>query len=112
MSFDAQVFSQHVDMLFVKPDDTVGRTLHAAVGMSGESGEVLDIVKKTWIYGKPLDRQKLVEEMGDVLFYYVALLNTQDITLKEIADANIAKLRARYPEGYTDAAAIARVDVK
>lgn len=110
--FDDKRFQQHVNTLFVKPvDDDIGKTLHAAVGISGEAGEVLDMIKKTWIYGKPLDREKLVEEMGDILFYYFALMAQHGITLEEIADVNYIKLAARYPRGYTDAAAIARADV-
>jgi NTP pyrophosphatase (non-canonical NTP hydrolase) len=110
--FDDKRFQQHVNILFVKPvDDPVGRTLHAAVGVSGEAGEVLDMVKKTWIYGKPLDRAKLVEEMGDILFYYFGLMQEHGLTLDEIAEANYTKLATRYPNGYTDAAAIARADV-
>jgi NTP pyrophosphatase (non-canonical NTP hydrolase) len=110
--FDDKRFQQHVNTLFVKPDDTIGRTVHAAVGISGEAGEVLDMIKKSWIYGKDLDRTKLVLEMGDILFYYFALMAQHGITLDEIAEANYAKLAARYPQGYTDAAAIARADLK
>jgi NTP pyrophosphatase (non-canonical NTP hydrolase) len=85
--------------------------LHAAVGMSGESGEVLDMVKKTWVSNKPLDTDKLKHEAGDVLFYLQHLCNLLGVSLEEIAALNIKKLSARYPHGYSDAASAARVGV-
>jgi NTP pyrophosphatase (non-canonical NTP hydrolase) len=103
-------FENHVARLFVKPQDHIGRTLHAAVGIAGEAGEVLDAVKKTWIYGKELDRENLLEESGDLLFYIVALLTENGFTLEDAMQANIEKLKKRYPEGYTDSAAIERAD--
>lgn len=103
-------FTEHVGRLFVKPQDHIGRTLHAAVGIAGEAGEVLDAVKKTWIYGKELDRENLLEESGDLLFYITALLTENGFTLEEAMQANIAKLAKRYPQGYTDSAAIERAD--
>lgn len=103
-------FTEHVARLFVKPQDHIGRTLHAAVGIAGEAGEVLDAVKKTWIYGKELDRENLLEESGDLIFYITALLTENGFTLEEAMQANIAKLAKRYPQGYTDSAAIERAD--
>ena len=84
--------------------------LHAAIGMSGESGEVLDIIKKQWVFSKAIDMDKLKNEAGDVLFYLQLLCNQMGVTLEEIAALNIKKLSARYPNGYSNEAAIARVD--
>ena len=108
--FDAAAFAEHVRILFVKPDDHVGRILHACVGVAGEGGELLDTAKKAWIYGAPLNRENLLEEAGDTLFYVVALLNELGFTLEQAAAHNVEKLRKRYPAGYTDAAAQARAD--
>lgn len=70
---------------------------HAALGLAGEAGEVADIVKKyTRGYGY---LTKLLEEMGDVLFYLQALCNIEGITLEDVRDANVAKLKARFPDG-------------
>jgi hypothetical protein len=66
-------FRNHVERLFVKPGTLEGRVMHAAVGIAGEVGELLDCLKKTWIYGKPLDYPNLREEIGDVMFYAEAL---------------------------------------
>lgn len=71
---------------------------------------MVDAIKKTWIYGKPLDRENVLEESGDLLFYLQALLTECGFTLDDAMTANVAKLRKRYPAGYTDAAAIARAD--
>jgi NTP pyrophosphatase (non-canonical NTP hydrolase) len=87
--------------------------LHAALGLAGEAGEVVEHVKKAMYYGKPLDEAKLKEEAGDLLWYIAApLCRALGCTLDELASANVAKLRKRYPEKYTDLDAIARVDMR
>jgi NTP pyrophosphatase (non-canonical NTP hydrolase) len=92
--------------------DTAGEELHhACTGMSGEAGELLDQSKKVWIYGKALDVAHLVEELGDLRFYYQAALNMLGITDEHIQAANVEKLRKRYTSGtYSDKDAIARKD--
>jgi NTP pyrophosphatase (non-canonical NTP hydrolase) len=85
--------------------------IHAVFGIAGEAGELCDPVKKAMFYGKPLDEANIREEAGDLLWYIAApLCRALGCTLEELAAANVAKLRQRYPEIYTDAAAIARAD--
>lgn len=103
-------FAKHVARLFIKPSDSMGRMVHASMGIAGEAGEVIDATKKTWIYGKELDRENILEECGDLLFYITALLTETGFTIEDAMAANVAKLAKRYPEGYTDAAAITRAD--
>jgi len=108
-------FLLHVQRLFVKPEPNgesldIPRILHAAVGVAGESGEILDAVKKSWIYGKELDVENLLEEVGDSLFYLQALANECGFTLAQAFLHNIEKLKKRYPQGYTDQAARDRSD--
>jgi NTP pyrophosphatase (non-canonical NTP hydrolase) len=103
-------FENHVGRLFVKPADTTGRMVHAAMGIAGEAGEVVDAVKKTWIYGKELDRENVLEECGDLLFYISALLAETGFTIEDAMAHNMEKLAKRYPIGYTDKAAIERAD--
>jgi len=103
-------FEDHVNKLFVKPADQLGKQLHAAVGLAGEGGELLDAVKKTWIYGKEMDMENVLEECGDALFYVTAMLINSGFTMRQAMDHNYHKLKSRYPDGYTDAAAIARAD--
>jgi NTP pyrophosphatase (non-canonical NTP hydrolase) len=73
------------------------RVLHAAIGLAGESGEILDLVKKG-LFGRVVDaeRDKFVKEMGDVLWYFVLLMNAKGITLNEILTVNVEKLCDRY----------------
>ena len=103
-------FAKHVARLFIKPEDSMGRMVHASMGIAGEAGEVVDAVKKHWVYGKELDRENILEECGDLLFYITALLTETGFTLDDAMVANVAKLAKRYPTGYTDAAAITRAD--
>ena len=103
-------FCAYVDRLFVRRRDGIEGALHAAVGLTGEAAESLDLVKKSWVYGKPLDVQKLQTEAGDTLHYLVMLCITQGWTLEDLAANNKAKLDVRYPNGYTDQDAIARRD--
>lgn len=84
---------------------------HHTTGMSGEAGELLDITKKTWIYGKPLDIEHIIEEMGDLRWYYQSMLNMLGLTDEDIQAANTVKLQKRYPSGvYSNEQAIARAD--
>ncbi len=85
--------------------------MHAAAGISGEAGELLDAVKKTWAYGKPIDMANVREELGDIMFYVTSMMNLLGLDEEEIIWENVAKLEARYPGlMYSDKAAIARAD--
>jgi NTP pyrophosphatase (non-canonical NTP hydrolase) len=85
--------------------------LHMAVGISGESGELLDAVKKSVIYRKPLDRENVIEELGDLEFYMEGLRQGLGITREETIEANINKLGKRYKgHSYSDAQAQDRAD--
>lgn len=85
--------------------------LHMSVGVSGEAGELLDAVKKSVIYRKPIDRDNVVEELGDLEFYMEGLRQGLGITRQETLQANIDKLGDRY-EGhqYSDQQAQDRAD--
>lgn len=103
-------YAAFVDRLFAKRNEGAEGLLHAAVGIAGEAGELLDAIKKHWVYNKPLDRENLVEEIGDLLFYAQAMCGVLGISMAEAIAANKAKLSKRYPNGYSDAAAQARAD--
>jgi NTP pyrophosphatase (non-canonical NTP hydrolase) len=77
--------------------------MHAAAGMSGEAGEVIDLIKKVIYYGKPIDRTKVLEEAGDLCWYLNLLITKLDSSWSEVFDMNIAKLEARYPDLRFDA---------
>jgi len=75
--------------------------LHGAIGLSTESGELLDALKKHIYYGSELDIPNIKEELGD-LFFYMALISRElDISFNEIMHTNIEKLKARYSEKFT-----------
>ncbi len=84
--------------------------LHMAVGVAGEGGELLDAVKRWAIYQKPIDRDNVVEELGDLEFFMAGLRLRMGITREETLEANVGKLDKRYRKGYTDEEAAARAD--
>ena len=89
---------------------TKAELLHAAIGVSGEAGELLDAIKKHVIYNKPLDLANVIEELGDIEFYLQMMRTALRIEHHEIIEANVSKLSKRYPQGYTDRDAIQRKD--
>lgn len=92
-------------------DADKAHALHMAVGIAGESGELLDAIKKHVVYNKPLDRANVVEELGDLEFYMEGLRQGLGITRGEVLAHNIAKLSKRYEAGkYSDQAAQQRAD--
>ena len=80
------------------------------LGLAGEAGEVIELIKKAVGHGHPLNPRTLQKELGDVLWYVAAIATLNGLSLGDIADANIAKLKARYPDGFSSAASIARAD--
>ena len=83
---------------FVKVDAALSM---AALGLAGESGEVVDYLKKVIHHGHDLDRVKLAKELGDVLWYVAEVSSTAGISLDEVASMNIEKLKSRYPDGFS-----------
>jgi len=85
------------------------RSLHASIGIAGEAGEILDQVKRAFVYGASFDRVHLIEEMGDLFHYLTMLMNVHMVTLDEMRDANVRKLSVRYPDNvFTPKNAITR----
>ena len=74
--------------------------INAVMGLCGESGEAIDIVKKWLAQGHELDREKLAKELGDVAWYLAEAATALDLDLETILQGNIEKLRRRYPEGF------------
>lgn len=87
--------------------DTI-RLLHGAMGLCTESAELLDMLKKHIFYGKPLDLVNAKEEVGDNQWYAGIIIDVLQTTFDEILTVNIEKLRARYPEKFTEKDAIER----
>jgi NTP pyrophosphatase (non-canonical NTP hydrolase) len=84
------------------------RMLNCALGLCGEVGEVADIIKKAAFMGHPLDERKLAVELGDVLWYWVLLCDTLGLSVADVIASNVAKLRQRYPAGFSSERSINR----
>lgn len=82
--------------------------LHAALGISTEAAEILDVVKKSLFYGKEPDLEHLREEIGDLLWYVSIALDDIGTDYEDVMARNIAKLRARYADKFTSTEAINR----
>lgn len=74
--------------------------INGVMGLCGESGEAIDIVKKHLHQGHELDKEKLIKELGDIAWYLAETAHALDVDLDVVLEQNIAKLRARYPEGF------------
>ena len=74
--------------------------IHASLGLGGETGEVIELIKKHTYQGHPLLVEDLAKELGDVLWYVALMCRGAGLSLSEVARLNLAKLRARYPEGF------------
>lgn len=84
------------------------RLLHGAIGIATESGELLDAIKKHIWYGKRLDSVNIAEECGDLLWYVALICNSRGVSMEQVMERNIAKLRVRYPEKFTEESALHR----
>ena len=76
----------------------LSRIQHALMGMSTEVAEMMDNLKKHMFYNKDLDIDNLKEEMGDVMRYMAILSDAINIPIEEVLEANIRKLKVRYPD--------------
>ena len=84
------------------------RLLDAAAGLSEEGGEVLGTLRKHLYQQRPLDRERLQEELGDALWCLAAVATAAGMSLGEVAGANLAKLARRYPDGFSPEASARR----
>jgi NTP pyrophosphatase (non-canonical NTP hydrolase) len=84
--------------------------LDAAAGLAEEAGEVLGLVRKHVFQEHALERERLAKELGDALWCLTIAARAADVSLADVAAANLEKLRRRYPDGFTPAASAARAD--
>jgi len=100
----AQLFRRMTD-LEVEQDADVPRLLTAALGLSAESGEFTEVIKKIILQGKPYNKENifhLKRELGDICWYLAQACMALDTTFDEIIEMNVEKLKARYPGGEFD----------
>ena len=74
--------------------------LNGVMGLCGESGEVIDILKKHLSQGHELNREKMIEELGDVAWYLAETAYALGVDLDIVLNNNLVKLQKRYPEGF------------
>lgn len=98
MTFDE--YQQHAMRTAGKQETENLSLCMAAMGLAGEAGETCDLIKKMVFHGHPMDREKVKKEIGDVLWYAAVLAERCGWKLSDVADANVAKLMARYPAGF------------
>lgn len=105
-----RVLAKNGDAIVEDLSGSKAHLLHMVVGIAGESGELLDAIKKYVIYNKELDRENVIEELGDLEFYMQGLRDELQITREETLRHNMNKLSIRYGEKYSDVAAQVRED--
>jgi NTP pyrophosphatase (non-canonical NTP hydrolase) len=84
--------------------------INGVMGLCGESGEAIDIVKKWLAQGHELDREKLAKELGDICWYLAETATALGCDLEDIMAANIEKLKKRYPEGFSSERSVNRTE--
>lgn len=81
----------------------IDRILQGVMGLAGESGECVDLVKKHIFQGHSLDSEHLMKELGDVAWYLTITADSIGYTLEEVLETSIKKLESRYPDGKFEA---------
>ena len=84
--------------------------INSVMGLCGESGEAIDIVKKWLMQGHELDKDHLIKELGDVAWYLAEAATALDISLEDVFKGNIDKLKSRYPEGFETQKSLIRTE--
>ena len=100
---------QKLAMKTVNPELTKKDMLvNGVMGLNGESGEVIDVVKKHMFQGHDLDVDKIKKELGDVMWYVAEVCEALDLSLDEVMETNITKLSNRFKNGFTKEESINR----
>ena len=82
--------------------------INSVMGLCGESGEAIDIVKKWLMQGHELDKEHLIKELGDVAWYLAEAATALDVPLETVLQGNLDKLRQRFPNGFDTEASVHR----
>ena len=104
-SKDYQSFIESLKLLDSQGSN-INRLTTAAVGISAEGGEFMEIVKKMVFQGKPWNadnREHLIIELGDVLWYVMQACKALEVSIDDVVAGNVEKLKKRYPGGEFDA---------
>lgn len=90
----------------------VGGIVMACLGLSGESGELIDMIKKAIFHQHPIAKTELKKEIGDILWYLAMMCESFHIDFEKVAQKNIDKLKERYPDGFSVEASQNRKEYK
>lgn len=102
---------QKLAMTTLNPELTKKEVLiNSVMGLCGESGEAIDIVKKWMAQGHEFDREHFAKELGDIAWYLAEAATAIDMPLEDIFQANIDKLKQRYPEGFETEKSLHRLE--
>ena len=82
--------------------------INSVMGLCGESGEAIDIVKKWLMQGHDLDKEHLIKELGDIAWYLAEAATALDVPLDTVLQGNLDKLRQRFPNGFSTEASVHR----
>ncbi len=82
--------------------------INSVMGLCGESGEAIDIVKKWLMQGHELDKEHLIRELGDVAWYLAEAATALDVPLEAVFQGNLDKLRQRFPNGFDTGTSVNR----
>ena len=82
--------------------------INSVMGLCGESGEAIDLVKKWLMQGHELDKEHLIKELGDVAWYLAEAATALGMPLEDILRANLEKLERRYPDGFSTERSVGR----
>lgn len=82
-------------------EDSLWKLENGLLGLFGEGGECADILKKSLFQGHALDKEHMAKELGDVMWYVAEVASGLGMKLEKIAQMNIDKLKARYPDGFS-----------
>lgn len=96
------------NVLGIKNAIIPGDLVNGVMGLAGEAGECVDIVKKYVFHSHPLNVVELEKELGDVMWYVAMCCHALNISLDDVMKGNIDKLRKRYPDGFSIDASIHR----
>lgn len=102
---------QQLAMITLNPAlDKKDVLINGVMGLCGEAGEAIDIVKKHLAQNHELDRDALIKELGDVAWYLAETAYALGVSLEDVCQRNIDKLKARYPEGFSAERSINRTE--
>lgn len=99
---DGKCNGRLIEFIRANPNLDVGGIVNASYGLSGETGELNDLLKKAIFHGHEINLEEVQKELGDVLWYVAMMCESFGFRMEDIMQMNIDKLVARYPDGFSE----------